>query len=312
VIDVPPVVRDKARVAGAGAWLRDLPVLLADLERRWRIAIGRPYDGGTEAYVAEATRADGTPAVVKLMIPRPGDHARHEIAVLRLAGGDGCVELFEADETRGAMLLERLGPSLFDLAVPYERRLEILCDAARRVWRPATGLPTGAEKGRWLIEHIRRQFADLGRPCAQRTVDQAIGAAERRIAAHDDATAVLVHGDVHQWNALRSGDAGVPLERSTGTPRFKLVDPDGLLAEPEYDLGMLMREDPVELMAADPWDRARLLAARTGTDPVAVWEWGLVERVSTGLLAVGIGLQPVGDQMLAAADEISRRAGSAR
>ena len=295
MIDVPPVVREKARVAGAGAWLRDLPVLLADLERRWGIAIGRPYDGGTEAYVAQATRADGTPAVVKLMIPRPGDPARHEIAVLRLAGGDGCVELLEADETRGAMLLERLGPSLFDLAVPYERRLEILCDAARRVWRPASGLPTGAEKGRWLIEHIRRQFADLGRPCAQRTVDQAIGAAERRIAAHNDATAVLVHGDVHQWNALRSVDG------------FKLVDPDGLLAEPEYDLGVLMREDPVELMAADPWDRARLLAARTGTDPVAVWEWGLVERVSTGLLAVGIGLQPVGDQMLAAADEISRQ-----
>ena len=129
---------------------------------------------------------------------------------------------------------------------------------------------------------------------------QAIAAAERRIGAHDDATAVLVHGDVHQWNALRSGDG------------FKLVDPDGLLAEPEYDLGVLMREDPVELMAGDPWDRARLLAARTGTDPVAIWEWGLVERVSTGLLAVGVGLRPVGDQMLAAADEISRRAGSAR
>jgi hypothetical protein len=25
---------------------------------------------------------------------------------------------------------------------------------------------------------------------------------------------------------------------------FKLVDPDGLLAEPEYDLGIVMREDP--------------------------------------------------------------------
>ena len=105
MIDVPPVVREKALAAGAGAWLRDLPVLLSDLEHRWGIAIGRAYDGGTEAYVAEATRADGTPAVVKLMIPRAGDHARHEIAVLRLAAGDGCVALLEADESRGAMLL---------------------------------------------------------------------------------------------------------------------------------------------------------------------------------------------------------------
>ena len=42
-----------------------------------------------------------------------------------------------------------------------------------------------------------------------------------------------MHGDVHQWNALQAAGGG-----------FKLVDPDGLLAEAEYDLGILMREDP--------------------------------------------------------------------
>lgn len=303
--DVPAVVREKARVAGAGRWVAELPALIASVAEEWDITVGRAYDGGTEAYVAEATRADGTPAVLKLMIPRPGDHATHEITVLRLAGGDGCVQLLAADETRGAMLLERLGPSLFDLGVPYPQRLEILVDAARKVWRPAaarpagTTLPSGADKGRSLIDHIRRQWEALDRPCPARTITHAVEAAGRRIRAHDDRRAVVLHGDVHRWNALRAGDG------------FKLVDPDGLLAEPEYDLGVLMREDPVELMDGDPWDRARYLAARTGTDPVAIWEWGVAERVSTGLLAVGIGLQPVGDQMLAAADELSRRAASA-
>ena len=93
---------------------------------------------------------------------------------------------------------------------------------------------------------------------------------------------MLVHGDVHQWNALRRGDG------------WALVDPDGLLAEPEYDLGILMREDPVELMTGDPRDRARWLAARTGLDATAIWEWGAAERVSTGLLCLAIDLQPVG------------------
>ncbi len=69
---------------------------------------------------------------------------------------------------------------------------------------------------------------------------------------------MLVHGDVHQWNALRAGDG------------FKLVDPDGLLAE------------------------------------TAIWEWGVIERVSTGLLATKIGLQPVGDQMLKVANFLAR------
>jgi streptomycin 6-kinase len=63
-----------------------------------------------------------------------------------------------------------------------------------------------------------------------------------------------------------------------------------------------MREDPVELMDGDPRARARWLAARSGLDATAIWEWGVIERVSTGLLLTQIDLQPVGRQMLAAAD----------
>ncbi|HET6529203.1 MAG TPA: aminoglycoside phosphotransferase family protein [Actinoplanes sp.] len=293
MIEVPAVVRAKAEAARAAAWLAGLPDLVAGLEREWAITVGRPYDGGTEAYVAEATRADGTPAVLKLMIPRGGDHARNEITVLRLCGGQGCAALLAADEDRGAMLVERLGPSMYDLSMPFPQRLDVLTDLAAAVWRPVAGadLPGGADKARWLTGFIT-QHRDRAPAAA---VDHALACAANRAAAHDDTRAVLVHGDVHQWNALRAAGGG-----------FKLVDPDGLRAEPEYDLGVLMREDPVELMAGDPWDRAHRLARRTGTDPVAIWEWGVVERVATGLVATAIGLEPVGSQMLAAADAIAR------
>ena len=92
------------------------------------------------------------------MIPRAGDHARNEITVLRLAGGDGCVRLLRADEARGALLLERLGRPLHELGPAAGRRHEILCATAARVWRPAPdcGLPTGAEKAAWLIGYIER------------------------------------------------------------------------------------------------------------------------------------------------------------
>ena len=103
---------------------------------------------------------------------------------------------------------------------------------------------------------------------------------------------MLVHGDVHQWNALQSADG------------FKLVDPDGLLAEPEYDLGIIMREDPVELLEQGSRERAHRLASLTGLDPTAIWEWGVVERVSTGLLCTQIDLQPVGRDMLSTAEEV--------
>ena len=91
-------------------------------------------------------------------------------------------------------------------------------------------------------------------------------------------------------------------ERIEDTRQWLVIDPDGLHAEPEYDLGVIMREDPT---ADDLLTRAEWLAARTGCDPVAIWEWGVVERVSTGLLATRIDLQPVGAQMLAAADRIA-------
>ncbi len=294
-IAVPAVVRNKALVAGAAQWLDDLPELIADLEQEWSITVGHPYDAATEAFVAEAGLEDGTPAVLKLIVPRDGAAARNEITVLRLADGEGCARLLRADVSRGALLIERLGRSMYELALPVGRRHELLCSAAERIWRPAPGcgLPTGAEKGRWLVDYITVTWEEVGRPCSERTVEHALACAARRVAAHDDERAVLVHGDVHQWNALEA-DGG-----------FTLVDPDGLLAEAEYDLGILMREDPLELLAGDPRERARWLARRTGLDAAAIWEWGVVERVSTGLLCTRIDLQPVGREMLAAADRLA-------
>lgn len=301
MIEVPAVVRAKAAAVGASEWVDGLAELVGGLEREWGIAVGGVFPDGTEALVAAATVTDGpergTDVVLKVGIPRDGDLAelRHEITVLRLADGGGCVRLLRADPARGAMLLDRLGPSLFDLAPPLPERLEILCAVVQRFWRPAAGcdLPTGAQKAHRLADTIGTAWAELGRPCSERALDHALACARRRAAAHDDARAVLVHGDVHQWNVLRAPDG------------WALVDPDGLLAEPEYDLGVLMREDPEDMLDGDPYARARWLAARTGLDPVAIWEWGVVERVSTGLLAGRIGLQPVGRQMLAVADRLA-------
>lgn len=293
-IEVDRVVQNKAIAAGAEEWLRDVDGLVASVAQTWALRIGRSLPGGTEAIVLEAMLEDGTPAVLKLGVPRDGDHIAAEALVLRLADGHGCARLLRADVERGALLIERLGPSMFDLGIPYYERIRLLCDAASALWRaaPDCGLRTGAAHGAWLGDEIERRWNTFDRPCTVRTLDHALSCAARRVEAHDDERAVLVHGDVHQWNALQTLDA-------TG---FKLVDPDGLLVEAEYDLGILMREDPNE---ADLRERARLLATRTGCDETAIWEWGVVERLSTALLATEVDLQPAGDQMLAAAERAS-------
>ena len=67
----------------------------------------------------------------------------------------------------------------------------------------------------------------------------ALACAARRIAAHDDERAVLVHGDVHQWNAIEAGD-GLQARRPRRPAR----------ARPSTTSGILMREDPLELRRA--------------------------------------------------------------
>ncbi len=301
VIEASEVLRSTAREAGADEWLRELPDLLDDLCAAWDLTVVAQMVGGTESLVVEVMRSDGSPAVLKLLLPRTGHPmtelaGRHEATVLRLADGDGCARLLRSDTDRGALLLERLGPSLSELGLPLPQRLEVMCGAALRLWRraPDARLPTGAEKAAWLAQTIASTWEELDRPCAERTVEHALWCADRRGRAHDDAHAVLVHGDIHQWNTL-SSDRG-----------FLLVDPDGLLAEPAYDLGILMREDPVELVADGPRARAEWLARRCGVDVEAIWEWGVVERTSNGLLAAAVDLQPDAEQILDAADVIAR------
>ncbi|HEY2552528.1 MAG TPA: aminoglycoside phosphotransferase family protein [Streptosporangiaceae bacterium] len=295
VIEVPDVVRNMARSAGAQDWLDGLSALVSSLEADWSITVGRPYQGGSEAFVADATKADGTLAVLKLLMPGEGNGPSNEATVLRLAGGEGCPALDRFDPDRGALLMERLGRPMYELGLPLWQRLEILCATAARIWRPASdcGLPTGAERARWLSDFIVKLWEELDHPCSEEAVDHARACARRREEAHRDEKALLVHGDVHQLNALQS-DSG-----------FKLVDPNGLLAEAEYDLGVLMRGDPVELLEGDPFDRAHWLAARTGLDPVATWEWGVIERLASGLLCTQIHLQPLGEDTIRAAEAVA-------
>ena len=295
VVEVPVIVRNKARAAGADDWIDSLPSLLAGLAADWSISIGPPYEGGSEAFVAEATGRDGTPTVLKVLMPGADNAASNEATALRLAEGHGCAELYAYDAERRALLMERLGRPMAALDLPISRRLALLCGAAQRVWRPASGsgLPTGADKARWLATFIVTLWEELDHPCAEATVAHALACAHRRELAHRDERSVLVHGDVHQFNALESGTS------------FKLVDPDGLLAEAEYDLGVLMRGDPVELVTGDPRDRVASLVARTGLDPVAIWEWGVVERLATGLLCTQISLEPLGRDTLLAAESVT-------
>lgn len=111
VIEVPSEVRAKALALGGPGqrWLAGLAEVIEGLERDWDLTVGATLRGGSEAYVAEATTGDGEPAILKLALP--GEWVSHEIETLLHARGRGYVRLLRHDESRQAMLLERLGTS---------------------------------------------------------------------------------------------------------------------------------------------------------------------------------------------------------
>ena len=259
------------------------------------MTIGRAFRGGHAAFVVEATLADGTAAVLKVGVPSTRRELGYEAAVLRIADGHGCARLLRDDLDRDALLLERFGPAMYDVVPDAVARHDMLCDVAARLWRPVASdvdLPTGADKAIEYADLVPRLWEETGRACSLATVDDALVCMERRRRAHDDRRAVLVHGDVHDMNALEAAD---------GT--FKLVDPGGLRAEPACDVGTIVRCNPDS--GDDLRARAKRLAARTDVDVTAIWEWGTIYRVMSGLYCRTIGFQPFGDLLLAEADRLT-------
>jgi streptomycin 6-kinase len=284
VIEVPELVRQRALSNGAAGrqWLDALPGVVATLSNRWGLVVGSPFAGGTAGYVAEATDSSGRESVLKVAMPLDMDEHdafQRSLEAHRLAAGQGCVVVLDFDASVPVMLMERLGPNLDELGYDVDRILETVAATLRKFWRSVDGthsLPTGADKAAWLADYIVSTWTELGEPCSQQVIDRATDYCERRAAAFDPDTAVLVHGDAHGWNTLAVGDGS-----------FKFVDVEGLVSERAHDLSVAMREYNQPLLAGDTArltrDRAELLAGWCDVDPVAVWEWGFIERVSTGL-----------------------------
>jgi streptomycin 6-kinase len=289
-------VRNARALGGEAArWLDDLPNLLAELRCEWGFTLGRPLSGGNSAFVAEVTTAQGEPAVLKAAIagyePLAG-----EARTLELAGGRGYARLLRSDLRRGVLLIERLGAPVSSRGLSVDRQIEVLCEALRQAWRPLEdpgGLQTGVDKADWHEAFLQESWEALGRPCPEWLVAHAITLCGRRRAAYAPQGSLLLHGDPHEENALAD-----PLR--PGAWRF--VDPDGLFAEPAYDLAVLMRGWTEEILAGDPVEagraRCRRLAELAAQPAAAIWEWGIIERVSTGLLLIKLEAQARGSAML--------------
>lgn len=287
-------------------WLVDLPGVVAGLAEAWGLTLGESLEGGNTAFVVAATDEDGRSLVLKVAMPEGVEGFapfEQEMTTLLLAGGDPYVQVVRHHAGHRALLLERLGQPLARLGLSTIEKLTITAHTLRRGWRPVPDshlLPHGDDKASRLVDMIRRDWEQLGHPCSRAAIEQAGRSAEERAVGFRASEAVLIHGDAHTDNVLQV--VGRPGE-------FRLIDPEGLLSEPEHDIGVLLRDGNTELLANDTLDLARErclhVAGIAGVDPVPAWQWSCIERIATGLFLLRLGYQREGREFLEVADRLA-------
>ena len=187
--------------------------------------MGQALSGGTHGFVAPADGKNGEAYVVKIELPDSlgGDFTRG-VTALEKAGGQGYAKLYAYDTKRKACLLERLGKPIDQLGLSVKGQLEILCAALEKTWALPTGRGAAAGGGiRSLgFGSTWRSGGNLWAiPVPRRCWSGPLAICGPGWPALDPGSFVLVHGDPHGGNALRTleGDG------------YKFIDPDGLWYE---------------------------------------------------------------------------------
>lgn len=267
-------------------WLDTLPKFLAHYAERWNLTLLPPYPNLTFHYVCPARRADGTSAVFKAHLPQ-NNELDTEAAALHAYGGRVSIRLLEADPDGGAILLERVIPGDTLVTLPDDdQTTRIAAEAMKKLWVPVPDdsiwqkvgvseirkFPTTAE---WAtgLERIRPTFDGTTGPFPAPLVEMA-----ERISAELHATPepyVLLHGDLHHFNILSA-------ERQP----WLIIDPKGLVGEPAYETGALLR-NPIGTLYQDPAfpqitaRRVDILAETLAFDRQRIIAWSLTQAVQS-------------------------------
>jgi streptomycin 6-kinase len=211
---------------GGVAWLASLPALVDDLMQRWNCVPDGPAVGGKVGIVLPAKSGAYGDVVLKVSYPHPANV--HEPEAYRTWAGHGAVQLWERDDERFAMLLERAGPDRPYEVLPVDEAIRIAGVLVRRLAVPAPpDLPRVSD---WTAEWSEIVGRATGRLPAD--VVGAAGETVRELCCRQPDT--MVHGDLHLNNVLR----GV-------REPWQVIDPSGWAGDPAFDASTLLRTTAV-------------------------------------------------------------------
>jgi streptomycin 6-kinase len=207
-------------------WLDDLPQIIAEIERNWALKAQKPFQNLSYNYVAPCIRAEGSEAVLKIALPLDDPEIFNEARYLETANGNGTVELFELDEDKRAILLERLSPGENLKEVCRGNEQEAV-EIAIPILRALLKTPPENSAFRTLDEWFNNFFVrspGTNFPAQYQT-------RARRIYEELSATSkkYLIHGDFHHENIL-----------SSTRESFLAIDPKGMVGDVGYEIAVFL------------------------------------------------------------------------
>ncbi|MET8577514.1 aminoglycoside phosphotransferase family protein [Streptomyces sp. NPDC005012] len=280
----PRLVRALAETTGGEEWLRGLPEALDRAVAALGLTVERvQVPGGRSSLVVLVRRADGSPAVLKLIPPR--SRPASERAALAHWHGLGAAQLLDAGTgpVEGALLLERLKPDVSVRTLPEAKALLEGAATLRRLWVE----PPSDHVFETVEERTGRQ-AEAMRAGVRGPDDEAAGLLDTALGLRAELLADpperrLLHGTFRQSKVL----AG---ERMP----WLAVGPDPVVGECAFDLARLVRDRVEDLVAmpsgaATTRRRVKKLAESLEVDRERLRGWTVFRAVESGLRARRVG-----------------------
>ena len=252
-------------------WLKKIPDIIKKCEKKWSIKASAPFELSYN-YVTPVLRSDDTPAVLKIGFPRDREF-QTEIDALDAYAGRGAVKLLQADKKNAVILIDQVIPGTpLSTVKDDDEATRIIASVIRTLVRP---LP---EKNKFIIiSEWTRAIADFLKnppkdsPIPLQLVKKANATFEELITSSSEP--VLIHGDLHHDNILRSDTQG-----------WTAIDPKGIAAEREYETATMLR-NPYNRLRNTPElaeilrKRIQILSAELNFDPDRIRKWGFAQSV---------------------------------
>ncbi|MEU4195876.1 aminoglycoside phosphotransferase family protein [Kribbella sp. NPDC026611] len=253
-----------AREGEAGrAWLAELPAIATDVLTHWNCT---PAGDTMHGEVGIVIPVQGH-RVVKISFPHPGND--YEADAFEAWGGVGAVKLYQRDDDRYALLLERARP--MTLVEHDEDVVVIAGELHRRLRIPAPdGLPRLSDRADEWAEELRKDDAELDHPLPPYVVDAALAVVAELGRNQPE---ILIHGDFHARNILRA-------DREP----WLAVDPKGYVGDPAYDATTFLRARAAHQLGADDLigllnHELDLFAETAEIDPQRIRRWAYLNLV---------------------------------